>query len=83
MQNANNDVLSGIRVVAKNLNTKTFLIDKSCVNTQKEYASYVWDRQAQLSGIDRPVKAHDHTCDTDRYVIYTESLYGMSGVYNL
>lgn len=83
VQNANNDVLSGIRVVAKNLNMKTFLIDKSCVNTQKEYASYVWDRQAQLNGVDRPVKAHDHTCDTDRYVVYTESLFGMSGVYKL
>ena len=83
VQNANNDVLSGIRVVAKSLNMKTFLIDKSCVNTQKEYASYAWDRQAQLNGVDRPIKAHDHTCDTDRYVVYTESLFGMSGVYKL
>ena len=83
VQNANNDVLSGIRVVAKSLNMKTFLIDKSCENTQKEYASYAWDRQAQLNGIDRPIKAHDHTCDTDRYVVYTESLFGMSGVYKL
>lgn len=83
VQNANNDVLSGIRVVAKSLNMKTFLIDKSCANTQKEYASYVWDRQAQLNGVDRPIKAHDHTCDTDRYVVYTESLFGMSGVYKL
>ena len=83
VQNANNDVLSGIRVVAKSLNMKTFLIDKSCANTQKEYASYAWDRQAQLSGVDRPIKAHDHTCDTDRYVVYTESLFGMSGVYKL
>lgn len=83
VQNANNDVLSGIRVVAKSLNMKTFLIDKSCANTQKEYASYAWDHQAQLSGVDRPIKAHDHTCDTDRYVVYTESLFGMSGVYKL
>jgi len=83
VQNANNDVLSGIRVVAKSLNMKTFLIDKSCANTQKEYASYAWDRQAQLNGVDRPIKAHDHTCDTDRYVVYTESLFGMSGVYKL
>ena len=83
VQNANNDVLSGIRVVAKSLNMKTFLIDKSCENTQKEYASYAWDRQAQLNGVDRPIKAHDHTCDTDRYVVYTESLFGMSGVYKL
>ena len=30
---------------------------------------------------DKPVKEHDHTCDTDRYVLYTESLTGLTGVY--
>lgn len=80
--NANNDVVNGIRYVSSCLNTNTFLMDKSCVNTEKEYASYVWDHAAQVVGKDKPVKEHDHTCDTDRYVLYTESLNGMSGVYN-
>lgn len=81
--NANNDVVNGIRHVATCLNTDSYFIDKTCVNTQKEYASYVWDSTAQLSGRDRPVKEHDHTCDADRYVLYTDSLNGMSGVYSL
>ena len=58
-------------------------MDRSCVNTEKEYASYVWDPNAQRQGIDKPLKEHDHTCDTDRYVLYTESLGGMSGVYGV
>lgn len=80
--NANNDVINGIRYVATALNTNTFFMDKSCVNTEKEYASYVWDATAQRTGRDKPVKEHDHTCDTDRYVLYTDSLGGLSGVYS-
>lgn len=81
VQNANNDVINGIRYVGSKLTTKDYLIDRSCVNTEKEYMSYVWDRDAQLLGRDKPLKVHDHTCDTDRYVLYTESISGMSGVY--
>ena len=80
--NADNDVINGIRYVAQCLNTGKYLIDKSCVNTEKEYASYVWDANAQKQGMDKPIKAHDHTCDTDRYVLYTFSKNGLSGVYN-
>ena len=79
--NANNDVVNGIRYVATCLNTGRFFMDRSCVNTEKEYTYYVWDKAAQLAGKDKPVKEHDHTCDTDRYVLYTESLNGLSGVY--
>ena len=81
--NANNDVISGIRVVAEKLKNNTFLIDKSCVNTDREYATYVWDQNAQMKGVDKPLKVHDHACDTDRYAIYTDSLGELSGVYNL
>ena len=79
--NADNDVINGIRHVATCLNTGMYVIDKSCVNTEKEYMSYVWDPNAQKLGVDKPVKEHDHTCDTDRYVLYTDSKNGMSGVY--
>ena len=82
VQNANNDVINGIRYVGSQLASKDYLIDKSCTNTEQEYMSYVWDRDAQLMGKDKPLKVHDHTCDTDRYVLYTESISGMSGVYN-
>ena len=80
--NANNDVINGIRHVATCLTSGDFIMDKSCVNTEKEYASYVWDENAQRQGVDKPVKEHDHTCDTDRYVLYTDSLGGLSGVYS-
>jgi PBSX family phage terminase large subunit len=79
--NANNDVINGIRQVATYLNTGKFYIDKSCVNTKMEYSTYSWDPMAQKQGKDRPIKEHDHTCDTDRYVVYTDTLNGMSGVY--
>lgn len=79
--NANNDVINGIRQVATMLNTRKFYIDKSCVNTKMEYSTYSWDPMAQKQGKDRPIKEHDHTCDTDRYVVYTDMLNGMSGVY--
>ena len=81
--NANNDVINGIRYVATCISTGSFVMDKSCANTEKEYASYVWDSNAQRLGVDKPLKEHDHTCDTDRYVLYTDSLGGMSGVYNV
>lgn len=81
--NANNDVINGIRCVATYLNTSGYFMDYTCKNTQQEYESYVWDKAAQLTGRDKPLKEHDHTCDTDRYVLYTDSLNGMSGVYNL
>lgn len=80
--NADNDVINGIRYVATLLSTRNFYVDKTCVNTEKEYASYVWDPNAQRLGVDKPVKEHDHTCDTDRYVLYTESISGLTGVYN-
>lgn len=81
VQNANNDVVNGIRYVSTCLNSGTYIIDTSCVNTEKEYASYVWNSDAQRVGVDKPVKEHDHTCDTDRYVLYTESIAGMTGIY--
>lgn len=79
--NADNDVINGIREVATRLNEGTYIIDKSCKCTEQEYASYVWDEDAQRRGIDRPVKEHDHACDTDRYVLYTTSLSALTGVY--
>ncbi len=83
VQNADNDVISGIRYVASQLSTGMYFMDASCINTEMEYASYVWDPVAQRQGKDKPLKEHDHTCDTDRYVLYTDSKNGLSGVYKL
>lgn len=81
VQNADNDVVNGIRKVSTYLNTGAYFIDTSCANTEAEYSSYCWDSNAQKMGQDKPLKEHDHTCDCDRYVLYTDSLNGMSGVY--
>lgn len=83
VMNADNDVVNGIRHVSTLLSTGKYIIDKTCKNTETEYMSYVWDPAAQRIGKDRPLKEHDHTCDKDRYVLYTDSLNGMSGVYNV
>ena len=80
-RHANNDVLNGIRTVSSKFKTNQFFMDKSCINSKIEYQSYVWDTKRAEMGEDKPVKKHDHTCDADRYVIYTDSLYGRSGVY--
>ena len=82
VKNADNDVINGIRHVAMCLNSGTYIMDTSCKNTEQEYASYVWNPDAQRLGQDKPIKEHDHTCDTDRYVLYTESLGGLTGVYS-
>lgn len=81
--NADNDVINGIRYVAAQLSNDKFFIDRSCANTEKEYSSYVWDSGAQAQGKDKPLKFRDHTCDTDRYGLYTESQGALTGVYSI
>ena len=76
-----NEVVNGIRKVSSELNRGMYLMDPSCTNSIQEYSSYAWDPVAQLRGEDKPIKKNDHTCDCDRYFIYTDSLYELSGVY--
>lgn len=79
--NADNDVINGIRVVGNMLQKGMYVIDPSCTNTVQEYGSYAWDATASSMGIDRPLKIHDHACDSDRYAIYTYAKNSLSGVY--
>ena len=60
--NAKNDVINGIRHVGSMLNQRTYLIDSSCVNTIREYQTYVWDEKQQELGQDKPLKQNDHAC---------------------
>ena len=71
VKKAKNDVLDGIRFVATLLNQGSFLIDESCENLIKEFASYIWDAKAAEKGEDKPVKEHDHALDALRYMAYT------------
>lgn len=71
VQKGDNDVLDGIRTVARLLNQNGIVFCDTCVNTIKEFGSYVWDEKAQAAGIDRPVKTQDHAMDAIRYFCYT------------
>lgn len=68
---ANNEVGDGIRLVGTMLNQGRIIFADSCVNTIKEFASYIWDEKAAERGEDRPVKDHDHCMDAIRYFVYT------------
>lgn len=68
---AKNDVLDGIRVVARLLNTGAIIFSDACKETEKEFASYVWDEKAAEQGEDKPIKQFDHCMDAVRYFCYT------------
>ncbi len=68
---AKNDVEDGIRMVGTMLNQGKLRFSADCVNTQKEFASYVWDEKAAQRGEDRPVKVKDHAMDAIRYFVAT------------
>lgn len=68
---ARNNVLDGIRLVATLLNLKELFFVKECMNTIKEFQSYIWDEKAVERGEDKPIKQHDHAMDAVRYFVFT------------
>lgn len=68
---AKNDVTDGIRLTGTMLNREKIQFSASCVNTIKEFTSYVWDEKAAQRGEDKPLKEHDHAMDAVRYFVYT------------
>ena len=71
IKRAKNDVLDGIRFVHSILHQNKYFVDSSCVHTDANYSSYMWDPQAKNYGEDKPMKVNDHACDRDRYVLYS------------
>ncbi len=69
--NANNDVLPGIRTVAKFIAGKNLVIHRSCVNLIECIQSYLWDPKASDRGEDKPLHAVSHLPDSLRYCIYS------------
>ena len=67
---AKNDVEDGIRLVGTLLNQEKIVFIAACVNTIKEFASYIWDAKAAERGEDAPIKQHDHALDAVRYFCY-------------
>lgn len=68
---AENEVIDGIRFVAKYLNIGKLKICKAAKNLISEFQSYVWDPKYQKRGEDHPLKERDHALDALRYAIYT------------
>ena len=68
---AKNEVLDGIREMAKMLTLEQIKYCDCCKKTFEEFAAYSWDEKAQARGEDVPVKEHDHCMDADRYFINT------------
>lgn len=70
--NADNTVIEGIRNMNTLLTRRRIHIHKRCVNTIKEHQSYAWDTKAlQQSGVEKPLKINDHSCDALRYFVST------------
>lgn len=68
---AKNDVIPGIRFQGQLLSNGTYKVCRTCINTIKEYSTYLWDEKASKRGIDQPLKQNDHCCDAQRYALYT------------
>lgn len=68
---ADNDVISGIRLVASLLAEGLLRVHESCTGWIEEIPGYVWDDKAALKGEDKPIKVGDHSLDGGRYAIKT------------
>lgn len=71
VKEADNAVLDGIRNVANALVNGLIKYNDCCVETFREYSSYIWDEKAANRGEDVPVKQNDHQLDGDRYFVNT------------
>lgn len=71
IQDAVNDVIPGIRFQGQLLSNGTYKVCRNCVNSIKEYSTYLWDEKAGKRGVDQPIKQNDHCCDAQRYALYT------------
>jgi PBSX family phage terminase large subunit len=81
MRDAENEVLDGIRTVARMFVTGEYAIYKyGCPKLIDEMYAYAWDPKSQSKGEDIPLKTHDHAQDNQRYVLHT--VYG-TGSYAL
>ena len=82
-KHGDNDVVEGIKYVLTLINTGKYFIDIRCRKTIEEYDNYSWDEKAQEKGEDKPRKVFDHSCDSDRYALYTHNKNAASGIYRI
>ncbi len=65
---ANNDVLFGIKVMAKFISNKNLIVRKRCKNLIEQIQGYQWCPKAADKGEDKPIKHLDHATDSCRYM---------------
>jgi PBSX family phage terminase large subunit len=78
LYDAENEVIDGIRLVAKYFNNGTLKICRNCESLIKEMQSYVWDANCAKTGVDKPLKVSDHSLDALRYCLYSQ-FFGKDG----
>ena len=61
---ADNDVISGIRLVSSALKQEKLKFSSSCRDILREFTLYSWNEKA---GTDAPIKENDHAMDDMRY----------------
>jgi len=72
VEDADNDVLNGIKVVSSMLYNRQVVINKECTNLIDSLHSYIWDSKAADKGEDKPKKEDDHGADALKYLLYSE-----------
>ena len=71
VQEADNEVNDGIRMVGMMMKKRRLLIHERCKNLRDEMQGYIWDEKAAQRGEEKPVKFRDHGCDALRYYVKT------------
>lgn len=69
VREADNAVIPGIRMVGSLMGADRIRVHESCVGLRGEIPGYVWDPKAAMLGVDKPIKANDHSCDDLRYMV--------------
>lgn len=72
IQEADNDVINGIKNVSKMIYNKQICINRNCKNLIDSIYSYIWDDKSAEKGEDAPKKEFDHASDALRYAINSE-----------
>lgn len=86
LEQANNDVLSGIKWTNTLFSVGKIRINSRCRNLLTELGIYAWDDdKSEKEGRDVVLKVSDHACDALRYFCYSEAyahrkLYGLQNL---
>lgn len=66
-----NDVISGIQILQDKFMKREVMIHRACRQSYMQLIGYLWDKNAQEKGEDKPIKVNDHFPDALRYLTST------------